>query len=164
MDDHLDDIMQINRRQFFGQVGVGAAALAGLMGSAPLLGAAPKGATMSPLPHFAPKARRVIYLFQSGAPSQIDLFDHKPMLRDRQGEDLPESIRQGQRLTGMTSGQDAFPVASSKFKFKKYGESGCELSELLPHTSRVADDICVIRSVHTNAINHCVTPAGARPS
>ena len=154
MDDHLDDIMQINRRQFFGQVGVGAAALAGLMGSAPLLGAAPKGATMSPLPHFAPKARRVIYLFQSGAPSQIDLFDHKPMLRDRQGEDLPESIRQGQRLTGMTSGQDAFPVASSKFKFKKYGESGCELSELLPHTSRVADDICVIRSVHTNAINH----------
>ena len=103
---------------------------------------------------FAPRAKRVIYLFQSGAPSQIDLFDEKPILKDRFGEELPESIRQGQRLTGMTAGQETHPVAPSRFRFGNHGESGLRISELLPHTAQVADDLCLIRSMHTDAINH----------
>jgi hypothetical protein len=106
------------------------------------------------LPHFAPKAKRVIYLFQSGAPSQMDLFDYKPRLHDLRGSELPDSIRKGQRLTGMTSTQESFPVAPSKFRFARHGQSGAWLSELLPHTARVADDLCFIKSMHTEAINH----------
>jgi hypothetical protein len=106
------------------------------------------------LPHFAPKAKRVIYLFQSGAPSQIDLFDPKPKLADQRGTELPDSIRQGQRLTGMTSRQTSFPVAPSKFRFAQHGQSGAWISELLPHTAKVADDLCFIKSLHTEAINH----------
>ncbi len=106
------------------------------------------------LPHHATKAKRIIYLFQSGAPSQMDLFDPKPQMEAQQGKDLPESIRQGQRLTTMTSGQKNFPVASSIFKFAQHGQSGMWFSELMPHMSKLADKWCMIRSMHTEAINH----------
>ncbi|MBR9760822.1 DUF1501 domain-containing protein [bacterium] len=104
--------------------------------------------------HHKPKAKRVIYMFQSGAPSQMDLFDPKPNLGERFSEDLPDSIRMGQRITGMTSGQKTLPVAPSIFKFAQHGQSGAWLSELLPHTAKVADDLCIIKSMHTEAINH----------
>lgn len=106
------------------------------------------------LPHFAPKAKRIIYLFQSGAPSQMDLFDPKPQMEAEQGKDLPQSIRQGQRLTTMTSGQTNFPIASSIFKFAQHGDAGMWFSELMPHMSKLADKWCMIRSMHTEAINH----------
>src|SRR5689334_9390905 len=105
-------------------------------------------------PHFAPRAKRMIYLFQSGAPSQLDLFEHKPGLEALQGTDLPESIRQGQRLTGMTSSQERFPIAATKFKFAQHGRSGAWVSELLPHTAGIVDDVCFIKTLHTEAINH----------
>ena len=108
----------------------------------------------SPLPHLTAKAKRVVWMFQSGAPSQIDLFDYKPKLTEFHKQELPDSIRMGQRLTGMTSGQKNFPVAASKFKFAQHGQSGMWLSEMLPHTSKIADEICLIRSMHTEAINH----------
>jgi uncharacterized protein DUF1501 len=106
------------------------------------------------LPHFAPKAKRVIYLFQSGAPSQMELFDHKPKLKDLRATELPESIRQGQRLTGMTATQTSFPVAPSLFQFAQYGKSGAWISELMPHTAKIADELCFIKSMNTDAINH----------
>jgi hypothetical protein len=106
------------------------------------------------LPHFAPKAKRVIYLFQHGAPSQLDLFDYKPKLQESRGVDLPDSVRKGQRLTGMTAYQATFPTAPSIFKFAQHGQSGAWLSELLPHTAKMADRICIIRSMQTEAINH----------
>ena len=142
-----------SRRAFLtgGSAGVGTAALASLLGAQRGLAAPakPHGGL-----HHAPRAKRVIYLFQSGAPSQLDLFDHKPGLVERQGEDLPASIRKGQRLTGMTATQERFPVAASKYRFAKHGDSGLELSELLPHTAKVADELCVVKSLHTTAINH----------
>ncbi len=104
--------------------------------------------------HFAPKAKRVIYLFQSGGPSQLELFDYKPLLNKRRGEDLPESIRNGQRLTGMTSGQDKFPLVGSNFDFKQYGQSGAWISDLLPYTAKIADELCIVKSMYTEAINH----------
>src|SRR5205823_12028576 len=116
--------------------GIGIAALATLLDNDLAAAASTKTATGS-LPHFKPKARRVIYLFQSGAPSQMDLFDYKPKLNDLRGTELPESIRKGQRLTGMTSRQDSFPVAPSKFKFAQHGKCGAWVSELMPHTSQV---------------------------
>src|SRR5947209_7179091 len=142
----------LTRRGFLGSAagGLGVAALASLL--ARDLEAAPGG--LPGLPHFAPRARRVIYLFQSGAPSQLDLFDPKPGLDDRRGTELPDSIRQGQRLTGMTATQASFPVAPSKFRFDRHGASGASVSELLPETARVVDDLCFIRSMHTEAINH----------
>jgi hypothetical protein len=100
------------------------------------------------------KAKRVIYLFQSGAPSQMDLFDHKPKLLDLRGTELPDSIRQGQRLTGMTSRQESFPVAPSRFRFARHGKSGAWVSDLLPHTAKVVDELCFVKSLHTEAINH----------
>ena len=106
------------------------------------------------LPHFAPKAKRVIYLFQSGAPSQMDLFDYKPLLNKLNGQQLPDHVRGGQRLTGMTSQQASIPLAGSIFEFKQHGKSGAWFSELLPHTADIADEICVIRSMFTEAINH----------
>jgi Protein of unknown function (DUF1501) len=106
------------------------------------------------LPHFAPRAKRVIYLFQSGAPSQMDLLDYKPTLDHRRGIELPDSVRMGQRITTMTSGQKSFPVAPSIFKFQRRGQSGAWISELLPHTAGIADDITIIRSMQTEAINH----------
>jgi hypothetical protein len=107
-----------------------------------------------PGPHFAPKAKRVIYLFQSGAPSQMDLFDWKPDLAERRATELPESIRRGQRLTGMTSRQSSFPVAPTKFHFAQHGQSGAWVSELLPHTAKIVDKLAIVRSMHTEAINH----------
>ena len=143
--------LDITRRQFLGRAstGIGAAALASLLN--PELSAA-QG--IAGIPHFAPKAKRVIWLTQAGAPSQLDLFDYKPNLRAMFDKDLPDSIRNGQRVTGMTSGQARFPIAPSIFTFKQYGQSGHWMSELLPHTSRLADDLCIIRSMNTEAINH----------
>ncbi len=147
------------RRQFFGRAaaGIGPVALSALLARDGLAvtGAGNAGAGGRPgLPHFAPKAKRVIYLFQSGAPSQVDLFDYKPKLREFHGQDLPDTVRKGQRITGMTSGQDRLPVAASVFNFRRHGESGIELSELLPHTGEVVDDIALVRTVQTDAINH----------
>ena len=144
-----------NRRLFLQSIstGLGSAALATLLNPDASRSMA-SDQPMPSLPHFPPKAKRIIYLFQSGAPSQMDLFDPKPDMINRQGEDLPASIRQGQRLTTMTSGQATFPVAPSIFKFNQHGQSGMWMSELLPHLSKVADDLCMIRSVHTEAINH----------
>jgi hypothetical protein len=105
-------------------------------------------------PHATPKARRVIYLFQSGAPSQLDLFDPKPKLEALRGKELPDSIRKGQRLTGMTATQDSFPLAPSLFRFARRGKSGAWVSDLLPHTAKIADELCFIKSMHTEAINH----------
>ncbi len=105
-------------------------------------------------PHFAPAAKRIIYLFQSGGPSQLDLFDHKPTLRQRNGEELPESVRQGQRLTGMSGNQASLPLAGAQFKFRRHGESGMWVSELLPRTAAIVDDLCFVRSMQTEAINH----------
>ena len=143
----------ITRRHFFGRAatGVGAAALASLMGGE--LQAAATGG-LPGLPHFPPKAKRVIYLFQSGGPSQMELFDFKPRLKELQGTELPPSIRMGQRLTGMSSQQVSFPVVPSKFAFEQRGQSGAWVSELLPHTAAVADDLTFVKSVHTEAINH----------
>jgi hypothetical protein len=135
-----------SRRDFLNRTagGLGAAALSTLMAE----GTAAAG------PHFAPKAKRVIYLFQSGAPSQIELFDDKPKLRELSGSELPDSVRNGQRLTEMTHKQKSFPCVPSRFKFGRHGQSGASISELLPHIASVADDIAIIRSLSTEAINH----------
>ena len=138
------------RRHFFGKsaYGLGIAALTQLLGEdLPAPG-------LPGLPHFAPKAKRVIYLFQSGGPSQLDTFDYKPQLGRLRGEDLPDSVRQGQRLTGMTATQSSFPIAPSIFRFQQHGQSGTWISELLPHTAKIADRLCFIKSMHTEAINH----------
>ena len=159
MNPGLERNLLTTRRQFFGRTatGIGPIALSSIL-TADGLANVPAGdagaAGLPDLPHFAAKAKRVIFMFQSGAPSQIDLFDHKPMLRRFQGQDLPDSVRQGQRITGMTSGQDRLPVASSIFEFQRHGQSGTEISELLPHTAKVVDDIAMVRTVHTDAINH----------
>ena len=150
--------MQVNRRSFLRQntAGVGLAALATLLTesqSGNLQAAESKSAATSGL-HFPARAKRVIYLSQSGAPSQLDLFDYKPGLKKFHKTELPDSIRQGQRLTGMTSGQKSFPIAASMFKFAQQGESGTWMSELLPHTAKIADEICVVKSLFTEAINH----------
>jgi len=127
-------------------LGIGTAALASLCGSD--VSAANSGL------HHAARAKRVIFLCQSGAPSQLDLFDPKPMLTERHGEEIPESIRAGQRLTTMTSQQAAKPLTASLFKFAKHGQCGADVSELLPHTAKVVDELCFIRTLHTEAINH----------
>ena len=159
--DHLfsglspDARRQLSRRTFLRQSagGIGLAALSQLLGSpAPAATAGVPG--LPGFPNVPAKAKRIIYLFQSGAPSQMDLFDPKPQLEKRRGEDLPASIRMGQRLTTMTSGQSTFPVAPSLFKFAQHGQSGMWFSELMPHMSKLADDWCMIRSLHTEAINH----------
>ncbi len=145
----------ISRREFGARMStaVGTAALASLLQAEGAVGVSAAESRMSP-PHFAPKAKRVIYLFQSGAPSQIDLFDEKPGLRELQGEELPDSIRQGQRLTGMTATQESFPIAMSKYKFTRHGQSEARISELLPFTAQIADELCFVRSMYTEAINH----------
>ncbi len=112
-------------------------------------------ASASPaFPGFAPKAKRVIFLFQSGGPSQVDLFDPKPLLQERFGDDIPESVFQGQRVTGMVAHQARFQAMPTRYSFARHGQSGISMSELLPHTAGIADEICLIRSVHTEAINH----------
>ncbi len=152
MNPQHDLLSTLTRRAFLGRSGtaLGTAALVALLGR----DAAAGGAGTRALTHFAPKARRVIYLFQSGGPSHLELLDHKPKLRALHGSELPDSIRRGQRLTGMTSGQKNFSVVAPKFSFAQHGRSGAWLSELLPHTARVADELCIVRSLHTEAINH----------
>jgi hypothetical protein len=151
---HPDHLHHLTRRQFFGRTatGLGVAALASLLGRDGLH-AAEDGPVLPQL-HFAPKAKRVIYLFQSGGPSQMDLFDYKPGMNQYFDRDLPDSVRMGQRITTMTSGQARFPIAPSIFNFQKHGRSGAWVSELMPHTARIVDDLCFIKSMHTEAINH----------
>ena len=147
------DPMLLTRRRFLAGTmgGIGGMALASLSASAAEAGGLP-GLPIGP--HFAPKAKRIIYLVQSGAPSQLDLFDHKPLLQERNGEELPDSIRQGQRLTGMSGNQSTLPLAGAQFKFRRHGECGMWVSELLPHTAGIVDKLCFVRSMHTDAINH----------
>jgi hypothetical protein len=143
MDSPDDFQFRSTRRQFFGRsaTGIGSLALSSMLsGSTP--------------PSFAPKAKRIIYLFMQGGPSQLDLFDPKPGLAKRHGEDLPDSVRKGQRITTMTSAQKSLPVAPSPFKFAQHGRSGAWMSELLPHTAKIADELCIIRSLNSEAINH----------
>lgn len=157
--------LQLNRRQLLVHASrpLGAAALASLMGTlstgnALSVGLAPQSAQtqggLPSLPHFAPTARRVIYLFMAGGPSHIDTFDYHPELRPLHGTELPASIRGDQRITGMTSGQKEFPVVAPMFKFDRYGKHGTWVSELYPHVSGIVDDIAIIKSVHSEAINH----------
>lgn len=156
----------LTRRRFFGLT---AGAMGGMLGRTALgsilageaARGAPSGLGLEDIPelkgpHFPGKAKRIIYMHMEGGPSHLDLFDYKPGLRDRFDQDLPESIRNGQRLTGMTSGQKRFPVAPSMFKFNRHANSqeGAWISELLPHTGSVAKDIAIVRSMHTEAINH----------
>ena len=144
------------RRVFLGRagLGVGMAALASLLEPAVRAEKSRGEPGLAGLPHHPPRAKRVIFLCQSGAPSQIDLFDPKPVLKERHGEEIPESIRAGQRLTTMTSEQAAKPLTASLFKFARHGQSGANVSELLPHTAKIVDELCFIRSLHTEAINH----------
>jgi len=146
-----DAVLTETRRQFFGRGarGLGAAALATMIGEAATVTGGVPG-----LPHFPPKVKRAIYLHMVGAPPQMDLFDYKPGMKEWYDKDLPDSIRQGQRLTTMTSGQSRFPIAPSVFQFKQHGKSGAWISELLPHTAKMADDLTIIRSMRTEAINH----------
>ena len=142
------------RRRFFSRAaqGIGALALASLLPRKARAADAVGG--LPGLPHFAPKAKRCIYLHLVGAPPQMETFDYKPKMKELFDKDLPESIRNGQRLTTMTSGQTRFPIAPSIFQFAQHGKSGAWVSELLPYTARMVDDIAIIRSMHTEAINH----------
>ncbi|QEH38944.1 hypothetical protein OJF2_75540 [Aquisphaera giovannonii] len=161
-----DDALAVNRRHFFSRtsLGLGSAALASLMGRSAIGGTeadVPPRTAVDPAyrgvlaaPHFAPRAKRVIYLFMSGGPSQLDLFDYKPLLNARNGQDLPDSVRRGQRLTGMSGNQATLPLAGSIFKFARHGSSGAWVSDLLPETAKVVDDLCFVRSLYTEAINH----------
>ena len=151
-------ILAETRRQFFSQAakGIGGIALASLLteeGFSVSKIDKPFGG-LTNLPHFAPKAKRCIYLHMMGAPPQMDLLDYKPKMKDWYDKDLPESVLQGQRLTTMTSGQARFPIAPSVFQFNQHGQNGTWISELLPHTAKMVDDIAIIRSLHTDAINH----------
>ena len=150
-----DHLMSLSRRRFF--QGAAATGLTGMLGSTALAaGLDPSAKKRTDGPHFAPKARRVIYLHMEGGPSHLDLFDHKPDLHKLYDTDLPDSVRGGQRLTGMTSGQKRFPVAPSLFRFDRHdnGGDGVYMSELLTNLGKVADELCVVRSIHTDAINH----------
>src|SRR5688572_11948297 len=153
----------LSRREFFGRFGLGVGGFA-LMN---LLGRSSRGATLpdpprpAPLasgvlgrPHFAPKAKRIIYLFMAGGPSQHDLFDYKPKLNELNGTDLPDSVRGAQRLTGMSANQARLPLAGSIFKFAQHGQSAAWVSELMPWTAKMADQLCFVRSLHTEHINH----------
>mgnify|MGYP003344517268 FL=1 len=162
----LSQLLSLNRRTFLSTsgMGLGSIALADLL-SREARGADPKlpqvtdtAATIDSgipgLTHFAPRAKRVIYLFMSGGPSQLDLYDYKPLLKQRHGEQLPDSVRGGQRLTGMSGNQSSIPLVGSPFEFRQAGSGGAWFSDLLPHTAEVADELCVIRSMYTEAINH----------
>jgi hypothetical protein len=147
-----DSPLGVSRRQFLDRfgLGLGGIALAGML--QPEWAHATPG-VLTEL-HHTPRAKRVIFLFQSGAPSQIELFDHKPLLNEKHGTQLPDEIRGGQRLTGMSANQSSLPLAGSPFSFAQHGESGTWMSEILPHTAKIADDLCVVRSMYTEAINH----------
>ena len=155
----FDDIARgTTRRQFLGRstTGIGVMALASLLNRDLFAGGADGWKTQGALPelHFAPKAKRVIYLFMSGGPSQIDLFDPKPVLKQRTGEELPASVRNGQRITGMTSGQSQLLMVGGSHDFQRFGQEGVEISTKLPHLGEIVDDIAIIRSVYTDPINH----------
>ena len=157
---------QVDRRHFLKKtsLGIGALALSSLL-NADKVWSTVKGTSNENLhkdftknklglPHHLPKAKRIVYLFQSGGPSQMDLFDYKPKLVDMFGQDLPASVRKGQRLTGMSADQTTFPIAPSTLNFKQYGESRAWVSEAMPYLSEVVDELCFIKSMHTDAINH----------
>ncbi|MET0636684.1 MAG: DUF1501 domain-containing protein [Chitinophagaceae bacterium] len=153
----LEQGLNNSRRRFLsrlslglGSVALGSLLIPDLFSGSPL---AEEGLNTG-LPHFAPKAKRVIYLFQAGAPSQLESFDYKPKLREMMGQELPDSVKGGQRLTGMTANQKSFPLVGSAHNFKQYGKASAWVSDLFPYTAKVVDDICIIRSMHTEAINH----------
>ncbi len=153
----LEHSLNTNRRKFLSQlsIGVGSIALGSLLIPDLFKGSANNEQEfLAGIPHFAPKAKRVIYLFQNGAPSQLETFDYKPTLTSMMGQDLPESIRMGQRLTGMTADQKSFPLIGSYYKFNQHGKSGAWVSEIFPYMSKIVDDICIIKSMNTEAINH----------
>jgi uncharacterized protein (DUF1501 family) len=158
LDPSNEAVMTETRRQFFGRGarGLGSLALFSLLADQSAQAGTEKQAVggLPGLPHFAPKAKRAIYLHMLGAPPQMETFDYKPGMSTWFDKDLPDSIRSGQRLTTMTAGQTRFPIAPSVFKFQQYGKSGAWVSELLPYTAKMADDIAIIRSMHTDAINH----------
>lgn len=158
MDPRRELELSMTRRQLFGKsaYGIGTAALASLLAGSPLQALAASDPTQPTFPNFAPKAKRVIYLFMNGGPSQMDLWDYKPKMREEFDKDLPDHIRNGQRITTMTSGQDRFPIAPSKYEFTKHDNNadGVWVSELLPYTSQVVKELCVIKSMYTEAINH----------
>ncbi|XOV95023.1 MAG: DUF1501 domain-containing protein [Bacteroidota bacterium] len=147
------------RRDFLTKtsLGLGALSLSSLLGPSQVFGSSGlnlgNGGALGQ-PHFPAKAKRVIYLFQSGAPSHLDLFDYKPLLNKLSGQEIPDSVRKGQRLTGMTAGQASFPLAGSTFDFKQYGDSGATFSNVMPYTSKIADELCFVKSMYTEAINH----------
>jgi hypothetical protein len=156
--DILEHRLNINRRRFLSRLSLGLGSVA--LGSLLIpdlfsgLGGDSEADFVPGIPNFAPKAKRVIYLFQDGAPSQLESFDYKPKLREMMGQELPPSVRGGQILTGMTSAQKSFPLVGSFYDFKQYGESKAWVSDLFPHIGKIADDICIIRSMYTEAINH----------
>ncbi|TKC08591.1 DUF1501 domain-containing protein [Pedobacter frigoris] len=155
--DFLEHGLNFNRRRFLSKLslGLGSVALGSLLIPDLFTGGSGDEAGLPPgIPDFAPKAKRVIYLFQNGAPSQLESFDYKPKLREMMGQELPPSIRAGQRLTGMTANQTSFPLVGSYYDFKQYGNSQAWISDLFPHTAKVVDDICIIKSMYTEAINH----------
>jgi uncharacterized protein (DUF1501 family) len=153
----MNDLLFLkNRREFLSRFGMGLGSLA-LADLLPANAAAPAPAVDRGIlgqPHFPPRAKRVIYLFMSGGPSQVDLLDYKPLLNQRHGEQLPDSVRGGQRLTGMSGNQSSIPLVGSPFKFTQHGRSGAWFSELLPYTASISDDLCIVRSMFTEAINH----------
>ncbi|RAJ76812.1 uncharacterized protein DUF1501 [Chitinophaga dinghuensis] len=153
----IEHHLNMNRRKFLSRLslGIGSVALGSLLIPDLFGKSSTDEAPFIPgMPHFAPKAKRIIYLFQNGAPSQLESFDYKPKLREMMGQDLPPSIRMGQRLTGMTAGQTSFPLVGSYYDFKQYGEAKAWVSDLFPHTAQIVDDICIVRSMFTEAINH----------
>ena len=156
MDPRDEFKLSLTRRHFFSRfgLGIGTAALASLLGEDGLAQSGDAKPGLPGLPHFPAKAKRIIYLFQAGGPSQLDLFDYKPKLEEYRAQNLPDSIRMGQRLTGMTAHQTSFPTAPSRFKFAQHGKAGVWLSELLPHTAKIVDELTFIRSMHTEQINH----------
>ena len=153
------DPLNLTRRHFLSQttMGLGAMALSRLLPDALASGQADQPAPQTGVlgkPHFTPRAKRIIYLFQSGGPSQLDLFDYKPLLNERNGEELPDEIRKGQRLTGMSGNQSTIPLAGAQFRFQRHGRCGAWVSELLPYTAQIVDELCFLKSLHTEAINH----------
>ena len=152
-------VQSMTRRHFFGRtaLGLGTAALASLLPAGAAAGTKTSG--LPGLPHFAPRARRVIYLFMNGGPAQMDMWDYKPKMDALFDKDLPDSVRKGQRLTTMTSGQARFPIAPSKYKFARHGKSGTLVSELLPWTAKVVDELAVIKTVWTRRPSTTTRPS-----
>src|SRR5579862_2614039 len=154
-----NDPLAMTRRHFLANatLGLGALGLSQLLGTGANADTAVTHRRIGGLPgvpHFPPKAKRIIYLFQSGGPAQQDLYDYKPVLNEKEGQPLPDEVRGTQRLTGMSANQAILPLAGSAFKFAQHGKSGAWLSELLPHTAGIADEMCIVRSLWTEAINH----------